>query len=271
MGQCRLCRKLRPLKKSHFLSAGLWKGPRDPRLKNPNPVAMTRTVSKTSSKQMRALLLCEECEDRLNKNGERYVLDWLAPTQVINGGFPLLERMAVAIARSETPHLITYSGADIGIDTEKFAYFALSILWRASVHRWQLPDGSFASQILLDNHAEPIRRYLLTEVPFPNHVAVVLIVCSDRESRSCLFSPSLRGETPVRTYSFLALGVFFDILIGPNLPDDSRELLCCFNSKEKRIFRRDCSNRTFRAFTSLAATSRPTANLSHVKAFTPQD
>ncbi len=271
MGLCSLCRKIRPLKKSHFLSAALWKGARDPRLKNPNPVAMTRTASKTSSRQMTALLLCEECEDLLNKNGERYVLDWLAPTQVVNGGFPLLERMAVAIARSETPHLITYSGADIGIDTEKFAYFALSILWRASVHRWQLPDGSFASQISLNDYAEPVRRYLLTEVPFPHDIAVVLTVCSDPESRSCLFSPSRRGETPVRTYSFLALGVFFDILIRPNLPDDSRELPCCFNSKEKWIFRRDCSNRTFRAFAFLAATSRPAANLSRLKVFNRRD
>ncbi len=181
-----------------------------------------------------------------------------------------MKRLNVALARLETPHLITYSGADIGIDTEKFAYFALSILWRASVHQWQLPNGSFASQISLDDYAEPIRRYLLNKVPFPNDIAVVLTVCSDPESRSCLFSPSLRGEMPVRAYNFLALGVFFDILIGPNLPDNSGER-CCFNSKEKWIFRRDCSNRTFQAFTSLAATSRPTANLSRVKSFTPQD
>src|SRR6266849_165054 len=78
-GQCKLCLQNRELRKSHFMPAALWAGARDRSLKNPNPVVMTATVSKTSSNQLWTRLLCSACEDRFNRNGERYVLSWLRP------------------------------------------------------------------------------------------------------------------------------------------------------------------------------------------------
>jgi hypothetical protein len=171
-----------------------------------------------------------------------------------------MERLNVALARLETAQLTAYSGADIGIDTEQFAYFALSVLWRAAVYRWQLPDGNIGSEIQLSHYEEPIRKYLLGEASFPHDIVVILTVCSDPVSRSCLFSPSLHGGMPVRSYSFLTLGIFFDILTGRDLPDNSRQL-CCTNSKQKWIFKRDCNDRTFQAFAHLASTSKPAPNL----------
>lgn len=261
-GHCKLCLQIRKLRRSHFLPAALWSGAREPRLLNPNPVVMTKTVSKTSSHQLRAPLLCASCEDRFNESGERYVLSWLAPKGIVGRRFPLLDRLGLALAFAETPAFNVYSGASIGVDTEKFAYFALSILWRAAVHRWRLPDGGLRDQITLAEYEEPIRKYLLSKASFPNNVAVVLTVCTDSESRSTFYPPTLRHDRPFQAYGLLTQGLHFDISIGGNVPAEVRKC-CCISSEQRWIFSRNCRERTFRAFAALASTSKPERNLGH--------
>src|SRR5205809_6823010 len=96
--KCRLCLHSRKLLRSHFLPAALWAGARESRLLvNTNPVVMTRRISITTSKQMRARLLCKTCEHLFNKQGERYVLSWLAPKAITRGGFPLLDRLRLSV------------------------------------------------------------------------------------------------------------------------------------------------------------------------------
>jgi hypothetical protein len=68
------------------------------------------------------------------------------------------------------------------ITPERFAYFALSLVWRAS-HGWPLPDGTRTTPLDLGEYAEPIRLYLLGEAPFPNHTYVALTACTDEKSR----------------------------------------------------------------------------------------
>jgi hypothetical protein len=221
---------------------------------------MTNATAKTSSRQLQAYLFCAECEDRFNKNGERYVLKWIAPRQVAKGVFPLLDRINLAIEFRKTSAFSIYSGIQIGIDTDQFAYFALSILWRAAVHRWRLPDRRFAEQLDLGAYDEPIRQYLMSEAPLPNDLVVVLTVCTDSESRAMLYNPAKRADLPFQGYGFLALGVHFDIFLGPNLPDGFPEC-CCSGSRQHAIFVQNCRERTFQAFAALARTSIPNERL----------
>jgi hypothetical protein len=258
--QCKLCLQIRRLRKSHLLPAALWRGARDPRLANPNPVVMTRTAATTSSSQLRERLLCAECEDRFNKNGERYVLSWLAPRRIVDGTFPLLDRLKIALEISRTDALNIYSGSNIGVDTEKFAYFALSILWRSAVHRWRFPGGNLTKKIDLREYEEPIRKYLLSEASFPDAVVIVFTVCTDSESRGSFYPPTLSQDTPFQTYGLLTQGVRFDISIGENVPLEMRQC-CCVSSQQHCIFSRNCHDGTFRAFAALASTSRPAPNL----------
>ena len=97
-----------------------------------NPVLVTHQGDVQSSRQYWSHLLCGECEERFNRNGERYAM-----TQVDNGQgrFPLFDRLNVAMPREATPEISLYSGRDIGIDVDQLAYFAMSIFWRGSVHR----------------------------------------------------------------------------------------------------------------------------------------
>ncbi len=259
-GKCALCLQTRRLEDSHFLPAALYRGLLDHRLKDPNPVHMTKHVSRTTSNQMHNYLLCKDCEHRFNKYGEAYVLKWLAPKKVRYGSFPLFERLNVALELRQMPGIKSYSAANVGIDTAKFAYFALSILWRAAVHRWLLPDGNLRDQINLGEYEEPIRNYLLNAAPFPDNVVVVLTVCTDPESRGTLYPPTLRRGTAFQAYGFLTLGVHFDISMGKTIPSGWRAC-CCASSPRPLIFSRSCLDRTFRAFASLASTSKPVRKL----------
>ena len=79
--------------------------------KNSFPLADTLAVNLgdiigTAAKQLKAHLLCGECEDRFNRNGEGYAL-----TQVHAANrFPLLDRLNVAMPLQAIPELALYSG-----------------------------------------------------------------------------------------------------------------------------------------------------------------
>jgi hypothetical protein len=96
-----------------------------------HPVVMTPKLVKATPRQLWAHLLCEPCEQLLNDRGEKPVL------ALLNGpsdNFPLLNRMDIALPLKVEPTVITYSGEAMGIDTDPLAFYALSVLWKASVH-----------------------------------------------------------------------------------------------------------------------------------------
>ena len=69
-GRCGLCLQPRNLQRSHLLPAALYKMLRDPSLNNPNPVLITKEITRTSSEQIRDYVLCAECEERFNAQGD---------------------------------------------------------------------------------------------------------------------------------------------------------------------------------------------------------
>ena len=92
------------------------------------------------------------------------------------------------------------------VDTDGFAYFALSIIWRAAVAQWPLPNGGLTTPIILSTFEEPIRRYLMDETGLPPDIAVLIRICTDEESRRAWYTPA-----PVEAHP---LNAFFDKPIG---------------------------------------------------------
>jgi hypothetical protein len=129
--------------------------------------------------------------------------------------------------------IVLHSSDVIGVDGSKFAYFALSIAWRAAAHVWVLPDGNKSIQRDLGSFAEPIRLHLLGDAPFPHDVAVVVTVCVDDESRTAWFVPALNDDYGCLTYPFLALGVIFRVWLGQNIPSRIRDLCCCSSRRDR--------------------------------------
>jgi hypothetical protein len=87
---------------------------------------MTRAGPRRDGHEVKATLFCGDCEVLLNRNGESYVLNLIATKAK---RFPLHEKLRLALPREEHVDIARFSGIDLGIDMEKFTYFAVSIVW----------------------------------------------------------------------------------------------------------------------------------------------
>lgn len=254
-GTCKLCLQQRKLHKSHFIPSAFYKYILSPSEGNPNPVLVGRSVTATTSRQVRDYLLCAECEDLFNKNGEQEIVKW-----VWNGKqFPLANRLAVAHQHFTFGNALVYSGSAIGIDVEKIAYFVLSVIWRAAVHQWDLMFGDRSTLLDLGKTEEPIRQYLHGDADFPDQVAITATACTDRTSMT-FYPPCPATDIPCTAFGFLALGIRFLVYVGDNIPLAARRT-CFMKSDHQLLFQRDCSQKIFHAFAELMKTSRPAKGL----------
>ena len=155
----------------------------------------------------------------------------IAPKVVTS--FPLHEKLRLAVPREDYPDLKRFSGVDLGINLDKFAYFALSLVWRAAVHDWEIPDGSILPRMAIGDFEPPIRQYLLGSV-FPPDTAVIVIVCSDAEARNVWTTPTVLVEADCLNFRFLLRGVFFRVMMGYRMWRPFREMCC--TSPRKCLF-----------------------------------
>ena len=145
-GICKLCLKSRILCKSHYLGRALHVLSREDRS---NAIVLTPKIVTATPKQLWAHLLCSECEKRISKNGDIILLGLLNRKDK----FLLLDTLKNAKPMKVEDALQVFSGSDLGIDTEALAHFALSIVWRGSVHDWKTLEGQTTGVLL-----GPVRR-----------------------------------------------------------------------------------------------------------------
>lgn len=77
---------------------------RAPSPKNPNPVVVTGMCMDQTSLQIRDYLVCGDCEQVLNKNGE----DWVMPMLAGEAGFPFFDLLKNEVPAISEPDLNTY-------------------------------------------------------------------------------------------------------------------------------------------------------------------
>src|SRR5690242_10097212 len=133
VGECKLCQLSKNLQESQLMPRSLYKKIRSKGRGNNDPTVVTPwRKPKTTSHQYQDYLLCWDCEQKFNLNGEDYVMR-LAQTR---GKLPLLEMLEqIPNPTATINHLKAYTGAQVpDLDCDKLAYFALSVFWRASVH-----------------------------------------------------------------------------------------------------------------------------------------
>jgi hypothetical protein len=228
----------------------MYKGLRDRTRKNPNPIFITSALTATTSKQVTDYVLCADCERRFDKHGEAYMMPMIGK----GSRFPLRDRMKVAIPAREDAESVEYSGATLGIDTDKLGYFALSMVWRGAVHEWRGPFGEKLNLLDLAGMQEPVRQYLCGQAAFPD-AAIVVRVCNDRTSREALLMPSSSGDQYGPSFEMFVLGVHFFVLLGNTIEPSIRNV-CCVTSKSKPLFRGDCARRLLQHLSMLEKTSR---------------
>lgn len=233
-GICKLCCQDKVLLKSHLMPAALY-GNRKKEFEISTPYATM--ITKTQVKQP---LLCQECEQRFDQNGETHVLEVIAPKNT--EAFSLHERMRVAYARDSDASSSRFFGPDFGLDMAKFAYFAVSVIWRITVCQWPLPDGSLTTQLNLGDFHENMRKYLLGEITLPSDIAVIVIVCSDVESRQRFLHPAMFVAHGCMNFGFLARGVYFRVMMGYQMMPFLRAQSC--TNPLKIVWYGDCKKRT---------------------------
>lgn len=213
LGKCALCLESRELRDSHFLPAGFYRIMREG-TPTENPVLVNKTSAFMSSAQVKAYLLCGECEQRFNQGGEDWVLKncWRSPSE-----FQLHSMLTAATPLVDEEGFRSYEGAKIsGGAIDKLAYFGLSIFWRAAVHNWTV--GKERDQrIWLGPYQEKLRLYLLGETGIPDGIVqlVTLSTALDNMHNRVSAMPWLFERKPqYRSYKFIATGFTFHMFVG---------------------------------------------------------
>lgn len=251
IGKCKLCLLTADLQNSHLMPASLYKKARIPGATNPNPTFISEKGSKQTSRQLRNFVLCRDCEQLLSKNGENYVM-----TQVFDGNskrFPLLEALRVTSPTWGGPEFVGYDLASTpAINRDQLGYFALSVFWRASVHIWRERGEEPMSIELGKVYNEALRQYLLGQMGFPANVVLLVIACTDALSQDMFSVPSLGLRNLERTYSFMAKGLNFLMIVGKQLRAPAVRELCAVTGKRRLILARSCESKMHGAYDRLA-------------------
>ena len=235
--KCRLCLLSKDLQDSHFLSKALYKIAR----KRGGSVVKTPELFIEISNQVHDYLLCRDCEQLFSKNGEDYVMPLVKQDE---RDFPLLKMLTERVPIAQGPnHGSVYSGSKIGIDTEKLAFYALSMFWRGAVHAWKTINQQTTSIRLHPEDEEAIHKYLLGKIKWPPGIVLQMTVCTDSISQNNVLAPVEWENDMYKGCSMVVFGIFFMMVTGvkPGAPEWN---LCCTTPPKSVIFLHTCESTT---------------------------
>jgi|GEM_PF-1283686 hypothetical protein len=215
IGKCKLCLgDSLDLQDSHFLPKGVYRILRDGGAPNPNPWLISEGQTVQASHQLTAPLFCRDCEQRLSRNGERWVLTNCLKK---DGSFPL-----AAILASRTPDVSSatdptrvYWAANVPeVNSQALAYFGASMFWRGSIHPWS--QGTVPVE--LGPFRESFREYLMGLSDFPNHCALLVAVREGKAIDRLTHIPVGERMGLCHIYKFPMPGLAFSLAVGKNIP-----------------------------------------------------
>jgi len=226
---CKLCLNEADLQRSHYVGKALYRlSSADGEL----PILASRDLIIQDQKQIADYVLCRVCERRFSDLGENYVMKMVN----LKDSFKMMELIRANPIRRAVGDYTVYRAADMGIDTNALAYFALSIIWRGGAHIWRTFGDRGTGGLQLGHHEERLRRYLSGSDPFPMGVAVKVSVASDYASQNVVLFPRANVDQPDATvFTFAARGIWFDVVVGDDLPKYLYEN-CCVSSPDKLIY-----------------------------------
>jgi hypothetical protein len=170
----------------------------------------------TTAKQAQDYLLCSDCEDRFRVNGEDWVLAYFYRGR--GRGFKLREILLQQTSLFIDGNRQLYACAGVpNLDMDKMIYFAASFFWRTAVHVWKRDERTIT--IDLGKYAEPLRRFLLGEIPFPEGMALHTWISSfDGDLLAKLHLPEARRIEGFHTYQFAIPGIHFRLMVASHMP-----------------------------------------------------
>jgi hypothetical protein len=233
-GTCPLCLKDKPICFSHLIPEAMykytWQGDRPPMIYTSKEVGSTE-------EQLTAYLLCQECENRLNKDGE----NWLLPKLAHYGGpFPFYEIVTKRCRRDIVHDFATFyaCGDNQDIAFRKLANFVIGVFWKASVHPWGADRKT--PRIHLGPYQERFRLFLDHKATFPSNTNLQVVVAPPEKALVCFDIPSTRHEKPFHQYVFNIPGMTFLLAVGKGIQPEWKEM-CFYTNKLHPVMVADLS------------------------------
>ena len=193
VGECRLCGRETVLCDSHLVPAGAFRALRATELANPNPVILGAENAYTSSKQVSDYLLCDECESRLRRDGEDWVL---AHIYRPDGTFPFREKLVACNPELNREGFTVYKGIEVsGLNCPALVYFGMSVFWRAAAHNWPWQGGYV--NIDVGPYREALRLFLMGEAGFPDNMALIVRLSGMEQFLSVTALPTSDVDTGI--------------------------------------------------------------------------
>jgi hypothetical protein len=214
-----------------------------------DPVLITTKMMMPTSRQTKHYLLCEDCEARLNQDGENWVLPTLA---TVAGAFPFFSLLQKQEPLFTLPDVTAYAVSNnLTINKKALIHFALGIFWKASVHSWK--QESTAPRIDLGLQSEGLRMFLRGEGCFPQDMALHLEVSPPPVGTIAFTDPIARRTTP-KMYYFYVPGMFFSLWMG-SLTDEQR-ISCLVSNWQWPVTAADKTHLVMLHLRGLAKTAR---------------
>ena len=227
IGTCKLCLRMGvELQDSHLLPKAGFRRLRE----DGYAPTVIRDITITKDEQIHDYVFCADCEDRLNKNGETWVLRYCFDDET---GFPLgdLVRSVAPIAGDD--RMSAYAVAGIpNIDVQKLTYFGISVFWRAAVHDWKTGRDHLNTPKIADEDREAMHLYLMGGT-FPPNVVLQVGLLSKPEMLASFSTPDGGLDQGCLWLRFWYLGLKFTIGVG-DVPADMRRI-AFFPSEENLI------------------------------------
>jgi hypothetical protein len=213
--KCPMCGESKNVVSSHLIPAALYK---ECRLPGGHPIVFNSRLVYESSRQMQSPLLCEDCEDILNKGGENWMVPLLAKADGSFGLHDLLTSLPPAAVIEDAR--VYFAAQHSKIDSSKIIHFAMGVFWKAAVHPW-IP-GEKEPLIDLREFAEPVRTFLKGESPFPNEMVLTVGILPVPVKHLAISAPYQGSNMKVTNFLFYAVGIEFSLLVGSAITDEER-------------------------------------------------
>lgn len=218
LGICKLCKEEKLLCDSHLAPRGLYKYCGAAEL---GPVKFTPQAIALSTEEVTGYVLCEECEDLLNREGENWLLPKLAR---IDQTFPFYDILASGVPDTMENGVAAFAASrNPEIAFRKLTHFAIGVFWKASVYSWR----KNATKPILDlgKYGEQFRLFLHKRKPFPAKAILTLGVLPPEKAVIGFCMPSLRSSQPYHQYLFYIPGLTFILSIGNTIRAEDKGIL----------------------------------------------
>lgn len=211
-GVCKLCLIDGQLVSSHLLGAALYDYCRNPGC---SPIRVGDGRVFPTDRQTQDYLLCTQCEQRLNRDGETWVSPKLA---TMERKFPLFDLLSSRQpARAENGASIYMAADNPEIRVDNLAHFAMGVFWKAAVHSWG--NGDRSTRIELGPYANTVREWLLGKEGFPNNLCLQVAVSPPERAQILFIEPYEGKRSEWHSFFVYVLGVLLVIHVGRALVD----------------------------------------------------